>query len=67
MTAMKYCPITRGACREDCAMLMPYNDHTLCAVPMIAHELFIVAEELSRAGKPDVEMTSDGNESIENL
>lgn len=64
---MKYCPITRDACREDCAMLMPYNDHTLCSIPMIAHELFIVAEELGRASKPDVQVIDNGNQSAENL
>lgn len=57
---MKYCPITRGACREDCAMLLPYDDRSLCAIPMIAHELFIVAEELAgkvppKAGEADGE------------
>lgn len=63
---MKYCPITRGACREDCAMLMPYNDHTLCSIPMIAHELFIVAEELTRV-RTEEEMSSDGKQSAQDL
>lgn len=44
---MRYCPLIRDACREDCAMLLPYNNKTLCSIPMIAHELFVVAEELS--------------------
>lgn len=58
---MRYCPMIRGACREDCALLLKYGQDKLCAIPMAAHELFIVAEEMTKA-KAAEEMQGDGEQ-----
>ena len=55
-----YCPLIHTECREDCALHMQYNGGSLCALSMAAHELFIIAENMTR---PDAqEVQNDGDE-----
>ena len=66
MQEPKYCPIQNGACRSYCAMLMCYGDGALCAIPMVAHELFIVAEKMVGA-LPREEEAANGEPGAEDL
>ena len=66
MQEAKYCPLHNGACRSDCAMLMRYGDGVLCAIPMAAHELFIVAEKMEGA-LPREEEAANGEPGAEDL